>query len=131
MTPVCDSDHDPQNALGAMKVIEHFRDEALSSARGLLLMGATDTEVRYNPDYAVSPGEVLEETLEARKIKKADLAQRCGLSAMTVSLIVGGEAPITPDTATNFEKALGVSAHVWNNLEANYRLFQARRESRY
>jgi len=35
---------------------------------------------RYQPDYAVHPGEILEETLEARGMKKRDLAEKCGLN---------------------------------------------------
>ncbi len=85
---------------------------------------------KYDPDYAVAPGEILEETLGARNIKKVDLAQRCGLSAKTISLIISGEAPISPDTSVQLERALGVSANIWNNLEANYRLFQAKQDSR-
>ncbi len=84
------------------------------------------TTYQYKPDYAVPPGEILEETLEARNIKKRDLAERCGLSAKTVSLIMSGKAPITPETAIQLERVLGVSADIWNNLEANYRLFQAK-----
>jgi len=79
---------------------------------------------QYKPDYAVPPGEILEEILEARNIKKRDLAERCGLSAKTVSLIISGKAPITPGTAIQFERVLGVPANIWNNLEANYRLFK-------
>jgi len=85
---------------------------------------------RYDPDYAVSPGEILEETLEARRMKKADLAERCGLSPKTVSQIISGKAPVSPETAIHLERVLGVSANIWNNLEANYRLFEAKKESK-
>ncbi len=83
---------------------------------------------RYEPDYAVKPGEVLEENLAARNIKKVDLARRCGLSAKTVSQIISGSAPVSPETAVCFQRVLGVSADIWNNLEANYRLFLAKRK---
>lgn len=88
------------------------------------------TLYRYDPDYAVAPGEVLEETLEARRIKKADLAERCGLSPKTVSLILGGKAPISAETALCLQRVLGVPANIWTNLEANYRLFLARETAR-
>lgn len=81
---------------------------------------------RYTPDYTIHPGEILEETLEARNMKKVDLATRCGLSTKTVSQIMSGKAPITPKTAIQLERVLGVSANIWNNLEANFRLFQAK-----
>ena len=80
----------------------------------------------FVPDYTVHPGEVLEETLAARGMQKGDLAERCGLSPKTVSLIICGKAPITPETAIQLERVLGVSAMLWSNLDTNYRLFQAR-----
>ena len=80
----------------------------------------------YGPDYAVAPGQILEETLLSRGVQKADLAERCGLSAKQMSLIIFGKAPVTPETAINLERALGVSANIWNNLEAKFRLHQAR-----
>lgn len=85
---------------------------------------------KYEPDYVVRPGEVLEENLEAHGIKKVDLAQRCGLSTKTVSQILNGSAPVSPETALCFQRVLGVSANVWNNLEANYRLFLAKQKVR-
>lgn len=85
---------------------------------------------RYDPDYTVTPGEILEETLQTRNIKKIDLAQRCGLSAKTISQIISGTAPVSPETALCLQRVLGVSANIWNNLEANYRLFLARKHSR-
>ncbi len=88
-------------------------------------MASTDTNT-YAPDYAVHPGEILDETLFARGIKKADFAERCGLTAKTVSQIINGKAPVTPETAIQFERVLGVSADVWNNLEAFYRLYEAK-----
>ena len=84
----------------------------------------------FAPDYAVHPGEILEETLEARGMKKLDFAQRCGLSDKTVSQIINGKAHVTPDTAIQFERVLGVSAAVWNNLQSNYHLHHAHEGAR-
>jgi len=80
----------------------------------------------YRPDYASSPGEILEETLDARGIRKKDFAERCGLSAKHIHQIIGGEASVTPYTAILFERVLGIDSQIWNNLEANYRFFKAR-----
>jgi len=83
----------------------------------------------YRPDYATSPGEILEETLDALGIKKKDFAESCGLSAKHVSQIISGKASVTPDTAIRFERVLGIADDVWNNLEANYRAFHARKRA--
>ena len=80
---------------------------------------------QYMPDYAIHPGEILEETLEARGIPKGDFARRCGISAKTVSQIISGNAPVLPDAALHFERVLGVSSTIWNNLNAQYDLHQA------
>ncbi|MBN1289730.1 MAG: HigA family addiction module antidote protein [Actinobacteria bacterium] len=85
-------------------------------------------ENKFNPDYAIHPGEILEETLEARGIKKHDLATRCQISTKHLSQIINGKAPVTADTAIQLERALGVSANIWNNLESQYRLFGAQQK---
>ena len=89
---------------------------------------ATQAANKFLPDYATSPGEILEETLSARGIKKKEFAERCGLSEKTVSLIIHGKNPVMPATAIQFERVLGVSAAIWNNLEAAYRLHKANSE---
>jgi len=84
----------------------------------------------YDPDFIVPPGEILEETLEAKTIAKGDFAKRTGLSMKTISLILSGKAPILPETALQFERVLGVSAEIWTNLEARYRLGLAKQSER-
>lgn len=82
----------------------------------------------YKPDYAIHPGEILEEALTARGISKSQLAERSGLAKKTISQIINGIAPMTPDTSLLLEKVLGISADIWNNLNSQYRLFNARME---
>ncbi|MFH0823814.1 MAG: HigA family addiction module antitoxin [Pseudomonadota bacterium] len=83
----------------------------------------------YKPDYATPPGEILEETLNALGMKKKDFAESCGLSTKHISLIISGKASVTPDTAIRFDRVLGIADDVWNNLEANYRAFHARKKA--
>lgn len=80
---------------------------------------------QYNPDYIAHPGAILEEILEARGMKKITFSQLVGLSDKTISQIISGIAPITASSAIQFERVLGVSAAVWNNLESQYRLHEA------
>ena len=82
---------------------------------------------QFEPDYAVHPGEILNETLDARGIRKTDFAERCGISLKTISQIINGKAPVTPETALQFERVLGISADIWNNLDSRYKLVMARR----
>jgi addiction module HigA family antidote len=80
----------------------------------------TESVFRYEPDYAVPPGETLAEVLEARGMSQAELARRTGLSAKHINLILKGSASITPDTALKLEHVLNIPARIWNALEANY-----------
>ena len=81
---------------------------------------------RYEPDYAVPPGWVLKDRLEAQGMTPAELARRCGRSAKLISEIVAGKAPIEPRTALQFEKVLGVDAEIWLGIDTDYRLKRTR-----
>ncbi len=76
----------------------------------------------FKPDYAIPPGEILAEMLEARGLKKVEFAERCGRPAKTISGILNGHVAITPETAIQFERVLGAPASLWTNLEGRYRL---------
>ena len=84
------------------------------------------TTYDYQPDYAVSPGSILDEHLAARGYSYAEFARRCGRSAKLISEIVAGKAPVEPATALQFEKVLGMSARIWLGIEADYRLHKTR-----
>ena len=79
----------------------------------------------FEPDYVIPPGAILEEALEARSLSKSEFARRCGRPVKTVSEIVVGKAGITPETAIQFERVLGVPASFWTNLESRYQLRMA------
>ncbi len=80
----------------------------------------------YRPDYAISPGSIVAERLEAYGISHADFARRCGRSAKLISEIIAGKAPVEPETALQFEKVLGVDAGIWLGVETDYQLHRAR-----
>ncbi|MDE0633188.1 MAG: HigA family addiction module antitoxin [Caldilineaceae bacterium] len=84
------------------------------------------TTYQFQPDYAVPPGWVLEERLEANGISQAEFARRCGRSPKFISDIIAGKAPVEAKTALQFEKVLGISANIWLGIEKRYRLHQMR-----
>src|SRR5262249_26441446 len=86
------------------------------------------TDARIWPDLALPPGELLAQTLETLGLSQADLARRAGRPAQAINEIVRGAKEITPATALQFERVLGVPAHVWMRLEADYRFNKARLE---
>jgi len=81
------------------------------------------TRKRYtdNPDYVVSPGETIRETMTHLGMSQAELALRLGLTVQTVNRVFKGEQPITYETANRLEMVTGTPAAFWNNLEMQYR----------
>lgn len=83
----------------------------------------------YQPNYAVCPGDVLDEHRQSAGLTQDELAKRLGFSVKHVNRIIGGSEPVTPDTALKLEAVLGLPAHVWIGLEAQYREFHAREDA--
>jgi addiction module HigA family antidote len=83
---------------------------------------------RYDPDHVAPPGALVAEYLQAHEMSARELARRCGRSAKLIVEILGGKAPLEPETALQFERVLGLDATIWLNLEAAYRLHLARQQ---
>lgn len=82
----------------------------------------------YTPDTVSPPGETLLEMLEERGLSQVELAQRMGRPLKTINEIIKGKAAITPETALQLERVLGVSAGFWNRRERRYREYLAQEE---
>lgn len=80
----------------------------------------------YQPDYAVSPGEVLAAELELREMTQQELAKRTGLTPKHIVAIAKAKSAITPETAIKLERALGMPVQYWLNLESQYQEVLAR-----
>ncbi len=80
----------------------------------------------YQPDYAVSPGEILAERLSVWGMSQAEFARRCGRTPKLISQIIAGKAPIEPDTALQFEKVSDIDARIWLGIETDYQLYRRR-----
>lgn len=81
----------------------------------------------YHPDYVTPPGDSLAETLEYIGMSQSELARRIGRPVKTINEIVNGKTSITPETALQLERAVGVSNRFWLNRESDYRASLARR----
>lgn len=75
----------------------------------------------FEPDFIVTPGETLMETIETMGISQTELAKRTGRPLKTINGIIKGNTAITHETALQFEKVMGIPASFWINLEGNYR----------
>lgn len=80
----------------------------------------------YNPETVSPPGDTLAEMLEERKMTQAELCERTGRPRKTINEILKGKAAITPETALQLERVLGVPASFWNNRQRTYDEYQAR-----
>jgi addiction module HigA family antidote len=73
-----------------------------------------------------TPGEMLvEEFLKPLNISQAAFARKIGVSQPRLNEIIHGKRSVTPDTAMRFERALGMTAQFWLNLQLVVDLFDA------
>jgi len=86
------------------------------------------TEEAVQSNLPIPPGEYLEEVIGELGMTKNELARRMDRPASKLSPIFKGDKAITPDTAIRLEKVVGVPAHIWTGMEAEYRLTLARLE---
>ncbi len=64
------------------------------------------------------PGEMLlQEFLKPLNIPQTVFAERIGVSYVRLNSIVKGHRGVTPDTALRLERATGMSAGFWLNLQ--------------
>jgi len=85
---------------------------------------------QYYPDEISPPGETLLETIEAIGMSQAELSERMGRPKKTINEIIKGKTAITPETALQLERVLGIQASFWNNREREYRESVARIQER-
>ncbi|MBW4486504.1 MAG: helix-turn-helix domain-containing protein [Trichocoleus desertorum ATA4-8-CV12] len=83
---------------------------------------------RYTPDYVSPPGETLLEILEEQGMTQAELSERTGRPRKTINEIIKGKAALTPETAIQLERVLGIPAQFWNKREQQYREALAKKE---
>ncbi|MEA2327004.1 MAG: HTH-type transcriptional regulator / antitoxin HigA [Thermoanaerobaculia bacterium] len=81
----------------------------------------------YSPSSVSTPGSTLGETLDVLGMTQAELAQRTGRPVKTINEIVRGKTAITPETALQLERVLGVPAGFWQARESQYREFLIRK----
>ncbi len=74
------------------------------------------------------PGLVLREYLGDLSVTEAAL--RLGVTRTALSRILNGSAGISADMALRLRDALGTSAEMWINMQAQYDLWQAEKKPR-
>ena len=77
----------------------------------------------------VHPGEILREQLDELELSANALSKALGVPVNRVTTILNGQRGVTADTALRLERAFGVSADFWLNLQSHYELEVARRDA--
>ncbi|MGV8842528.1 MAG: HigA family addiction module antitoxin [Pseudomonas sp.] len=77
----------------------------------------------FNPPH---PGEtLLEDVLPELHLSIAELSRRLGFARETLSRVLHGHAPISPDLAVRLELAGIGKARTWLGVQTDYDLWQA------
>ena len=84
------------------------------------VIGQNGKELRSS--VILHPGEVLEEELEARDLKKSVFAMDLKIYPSHFSNILKGKRDINAAIALKLEKALDISAEFWVRLQEEYDL---------
>ncbi|WP_170175322.1 ImmA/IrrE family metallo-endopeptidase [Georgenia muralis] len=83
----------------------------------------------FEPDWAVAPGSMIQETLEDLRFTQADVAARASISAKHLNQVIKAHVPLSPEVAVALERVLGVPADHWLALEATWQAHKARENS--
>lgn len=81
-------------------------------------------------DITLHPGEVLQDELEARDIKKSLFAGQLGMKAGHFSELLHGKRHVSAATALKLEKLLGISAEYWMRVQVYHDLFMERHKEK-
>jgi len=71
------------------------------------------------------PGEILREHMGTMSVSR--LAAHLGISRVTLSRLLNGNAGVSADMALRLSEALGTSPELWLNLQTQFDLWQASR----
>ena len=78
---------------------------------------------------AVHPGHVLKDELEELGVTPTEFARQIEVPPNRVSQIIGGKRSITGDTALRFGHWFGIDPQFWLNLQSQFDLAQANKET--
>ena len=79
------------------------------------------TKLTDERELLSKPGDTILETVQHLRMSQVELARRMGKTASKINDLISGKEPITPKTAFQLEKVLGIDAEFWLNREMLYR----------
>ncbi len=81
---------------------------------------------RYEPDYAIPPGDIIAEFIEEQGMTQVELARRLGVTTKHLNQLIRASVSLSNELAIALERVTGTPARFWNALEANFQDFEAR-----
>ncbi len=81
-----------------------------------------ETLVPFQPTH---PGELLKDELKERGMSQKQLAETTGIKASVISETIKGKRSVSLNMAIALEKALGIPAEMWMNLQTQFNLDSA------
>ena len=74
------------------------------------------------PFVATHPGEMIKDELKERGMTQKQLAVETGIKPSVLSETINGKRSVSLNVAVALEKALGIPADIWMNLQTQYDL---------
>lgn len=82
------------------------------------------------PSTPIHPGEILKDELEARGMSQRKFSNIIGVSYSVLNEVINGKRPITTEYALKIEAATDIPAYIWVNMQTEYNMQTARRDSK-
>ena len=82
------------------------------------------------PFVATHPGEMIKDELKERNMTQKKLSELTGIKPSVLSETINGKRSISLSVAMALEKALGIPAEIWMNLQTQYDIDSANIEER-
>ncbi|MBS1638848.1 MAG: HigA family addiction module antidote protein [Bacteroidetes bacterium] len=86
------------------------------------------TANEITPTHIFHPGLVLKEEIEYCNLTKKKVAEDMGISPTVLSEIISGKRSITTTIAIKIEKALGINALFFLNMQVRYEYYTMKKE---
>ena len=92
-----------------------------------IVLGHDGSEIR-NEDSPLHPGYIIEMEIEARELKKQDVAQNLGIRPQHLSELISEKRNVSAMLALKLERVFGIDANFWLRVQSGYDLVKARKK---
>ena len=80
---------------------------------------------KLRPFIATHPGGLIKDELKERNLTQKELSEMTGIKPSVLSETINGKRSVSLNVAIALEKALGIPAEIWMNLQTQYDLDSA------